>query len=128
MIAAVLLAAALLLAIIGAAMIALVRRSHWTAVTGLPMPTDDERKKVTVGAGLLLFTVVLAVLRDGWGMGLLLGPLLIAIGIAIVIVTLALRSRVLRSVAAIFDRAARQRFLPGASISHQHHSSDAIDQ
>nr|WP_269845973.1 DUF3325 family protein [Sphingomonas sp. BT553] len=115
-------------AIVGAAMIALVRRAHWTAVTGSPMPNGSRRRKVTVGAGLLLVTVVFAVLRDGWGMGLLLGPLLIATGIAIVIVTLALRPRALLPVATIVDRAARQRFLLGNPIWHQQHPTDDIDQ
>lgn len=122
MIASILLVAALLAAIVGAAMIALVRHAHWTAVTGLPMPTGGRRRKVTVGAGLLLLTVVFAVLRDEWGMGLLLGPLLIATGIAIVTVTLALRPRMLQPVAAIFDRGARKRVLPGNKIWHQQHS------
>ncbi|WP_409977352.1 hypothetical protein [Sphingomonas sp. Y38-1Y] len=54
-----------------------------------------------------MLTAVLAILRDGWGMGLLLAPLLIAVAIATVIAILAARPGSLRLLAC-FNRANRR--------------------
>jgi hypothetical protein len=95
MTATILLAGALMTAILGAGFIALSNRANWMAAAGSPLPSHLKRRNAALGGALLLSSSALAILRDGFGLGLLLGPLLIATGIATIIAILAVRPRIL---------------------------------
>lgn len=101
MIATVLLVGAWCSAFLGAALIALTSRTHRIAVRYNPSRSPGRRGNATFGGLLLLLTIALAVLRDGVGIGLLLGPLLIAGGIATVIALLAVRPSALHFIGAL---------------------------
>ncbi len=92
-----LLIAALAAAYAGAAMIALGNPVHWGAVMHMAAPaTGVRRRQRLFGAVLIALSIVLTVIRDGWSFGLLLGPLVIGVALALVITTLSLRPRSLR--------------------------------
>ena len=61
---------------VGFAALALSQTRHWHAVTGRhDPPAVTERAARWIGWGLLSLSVILALLRDGWGFGLLLWPM-----------------------------------------------------
>lgn len=81
----------------GMATLALALPAHWGAATHRPQRSAATARVLRWrGAALIFVSLTCAVVRDGWGFGLLLGPLLIAVAGALVIGTLTLRPRLLR--------------------------------
>lgn len=100
----ILLAAAWMAAFVGIATIAMTNRACSRAVAGREPSPVVRRRGTTAGTALLLLCLALAILRDGPGLGLLLGPLLMTAATAGVIVTLTVRPRYLHLFARMLDR------------------------
>ncbi len=86
---AVLLLLALLATYCGMGMLALANSAHWGAVTHRPPPERQVSERQKFGGSVLLAaSLIVAVVRDGWSFGLILGLLLFAAGAALVSATL----------------------------------------
>lgn len=93
-----------LLAFLGVATIAMSNQASSRIVTGLAVPTKRRHRSTLWGSAALLLSLAVTIAGDGPGLGLLLGPLLIASATAAVIVLLMTSPKHLRPIAQLLDR------------------------
>ena len=102
-------AAALLMALVlasygGFALLALSQDRHWQRAGGpLPFPARLVVPMRTLGYGLLLAALMLALLRDGAGFGSLVWATMLSIGALAVVGTLTWRAHWLRPLVRVFQ-------------------------